>query len=216
MLLCGWSVEGGNDGECVWACRQCGRGAVWWLTTTTAGKKWLTDRHRYHGAVPLECRTFSPWNYRRRLLPRCTNPVDLENFATASRSYCPTKLVDGRACRSRLRRSTRRGWTHIVYYTSVDCNPSSPLFDLLWIYCCCAFGALTLLVGPQKEHPVCKTWVMRCWRVHLSAARYILFAYDPADGTAIPKPRHLLPHLNPDWFYLSVTGLPRLSWKKCR
>ena len=28
-----------------------------------------------------------------------------------------------------------------------------------------------------------------------------------------PKPHHILPHLNPDWFYLSGTGLPRLSWK---
>jgi len=39
-------------------------------------------------------------------------------------------------------------------------------------------------------------------------------AYEPADATAIPKHYHLLPHLNPDWFYLSVTGLPRLSWKE--
>ena len=30
----------------------------------------------------------------------------------------------------------------------------------------------------------------------------------------IPKPRHLLSPLNPGWFYLSGTGLPRLSWKK--
>jgi len=37
-----------------------------------------------------------------------------------------TKLVDGRVC---WRRSTRRGWTHIVYYTSVDRNPVTPL---LW------------------------------------------------------------------------------------
>ena len=29
-----------------------------------------------------------------------------------------------------------------------------------------------------------------------------------------PETHHLLPHLNPDWFYLSGTGLPRLSWKK--
>ena len=29
----------------------------------------------------------------------------------------------------------------------------------------------------------------------------------------IPKPNHLLPHLNPDWFYLSGTGLPRVTWK---
>jgi len=27
-----------------------------------------------------------------------------------------------------------------------------------------------------------------------------------------PKPHHILPYLNPDWFYLSGTGLPRLSW----
>jgi len=26
----------------------------------------------------------------------------------------------------------------------------------------------------------------------------------------------LLPHLNPDWFYLSGTGLPRLFWKRGR
>jgi len=41
-----------------------------------------------------------------------------------------------------------------------------------------------------------------------------LFAYGPADATAIPIPHHLLPYLNPDWFYLSGTGLPRLSWKR--
>jgi len=35
----------------------------------------------------------------------------------------------------------------------------------------------------------------------------------PADATAIPKPHRLLPHLNPDWFYLSGTGLSSLSWK---
>ena len=29
-----------------------------------------------------------------------------------------------------------------------------------------------------------------------------------------PKSHHLLPHLNPDWFYLSGTSLPRLSWKE--
>jgi len=29
----------------------------------------------------------------------------------------------------------------------------------------------------------------------------------------IPKPHRLLPHSNPDWFYLSGIGLPKLSWK---
>ena len=41
-----------------------------------------------------------------------------------------------------------------------------------------------------------------------------MFAYDPADATAIPKPHRLLPHLHPDSFYLSDTGLARLYWKR--
>ena len=32
----------------------------------------------------------------------------------------------------------------------------------------------------------------------------------------IPKPHRLLSHLNPDWFYLSGTGLPRFCWKRGR
>jgi len=53
-----------------------------------------------------------------------------------------------------------------------------------------AFSALTLLVGRQEEHPVCKNWVMRCWCGSLSEARCILFAYGPADAIAIPKPHY--------------------------
>jgi len=30
----------------------------------------------------------------------------------------------------------------------------------------------------------------------------------PADAAAVPNPRRLLHHLNPDWFYLSGTRLP--------
>ena len=77
-----------------------------------------------------------------------------------------------------------------------------------------AIIALTLLVGCQEEHQACKNWVTRCWRGYLSGVRCRLFAYCPADATAIPKPRHLLRHSNPVWFYLSGTGLPRLSWKR--
>jgi len=29
----------------------------------------------------------------------------------------------------------------------------------------------------------------------------------------LPNPDISLPHLNPDWFYFSGTGLPSLSWK---
>jgi len=71
-----------------------------------------------------------------------------------------------------------------------------------------------MLVGRQEEHPACKNRVMRCWCGFLSGARCRLFAYGPADATVSPKPQHLLPHLNPDWFYLSGTCLPRLSWER--
>ena len=38
----------------------------------------------------------------------------------------------------------------------------------------------------------------------------------PADATTFPKTPTFMPHLNPDWFYLSGTSLPRLSWKRGR
>ena len=74
--------------------------------------------------------------------------------------------------------------------------------------------ALTLLAGHQEKHPACKNCVMRCWHGHLSGARGRFFAYGSADATAIPKPHRLLPHLNPDWFYLSGTSLPKLTRKR--
>jgi len=52
--------------------------------------------------------------------------------------------------------------------------------------------ALTLLVARHEEHPACKNFcVMRCWCGYLSGARCRLFAYGPADATAIPKPHNL-------------------------
>jgi len=50
---------------------------------------------------------------------------------------------------------------------------------------------------------------------YLPGARCRLFAHGPADATAIPKTHNLLPHLNPDWFYLYGTGLPRRLLKGC-
>ena len=57
---------------------------------------------------------------------------------------------------------------------------------------------------------------MRCRCGYLSGARCRLFAYSPANATAVPKPHLLLPYVNPDCFSLSGTGLPRLSWKRGR
>ena len=36
-----------------------------------------------------------------------------------------------------------------------------------------AFSALTMLVGRQEQHPVCKNWAMRSWHGYLSGARCI-------------------------------------------
>ena len=44
----------------------------------------------------------------------------------------------------------------------------------------------------REERPACKYWVMGCWHGYLCGARYTLFAYGPADATAVPEPHHLL------------------------
>jgi len=62
-------------------------------------------------------------------------------------------------------------------------------------FCTCrnyACSALTLLVGREEEHPACRNWVMSCCCGYLSGARFRLFAYGPADASAIRKHRHLL------------------------
>jgi len=69
-------------------------------------------------------------------------------------------------------------------------------------------------VGHQEEHPSCKNWVMRCCCGYVPGSRRRLFVYGPADATASQNSDCLSPHLKPDWFYLSCTGLPSLSWKR--
>ena len=78
-----------------------------------------------------------------------------------------------------------------------------------------AFGALTLLAWHQEEHPVCKNWVMRCWCSYLSGlwSEVQIVCIWSSWCHCIPKPHHLLPRLNPDWFYLCGTCLLRLSWQ---
>ena len=106
-------------------------------------------------------------------------------------------------------------WTCIYHTVSVCLRCWVGLYLLTYLpvvlpVTCSAFGALTLLVGRQEEHPACKN----CCCGYLSGATCRLFAYGPADATAVPKPHNLLPHLNPDRFYLSGTGLPRLPLKR--
>ena len=76
-----------------------------------------------------------------------------------------------------------------------------------------AFSAFPLLVGHQDEHLACKNRLLVCCCGYLSGARCRLFVYSPADDPVVPKPSLLL-HLNPDCFYLSGFGLPRLPGKE--
>ena len=69
-----------------------------------------------------------------------------------------------------------------------------------------AFSALTLLVGWQEGHPVCKE--LSGWGAGMVFCLE-RGAYSPADATAT---HCLLLQQNPDWFYwfyLSGTGSPR-------
>jgi len=77
------------------------------------------------------------------------------------------------------------------------------------------FGALTLLVWRQDEPPARNE--IEWWGVgydYLYGARCRLFAYGPTNATAIPKPRHLLPRLNLDWFYLFWHQLTQVVLEK--
>jgi len=60
-------------------------------------------------------------------------------------------------------------------------------------------------LGVRKSIRPVKIEYMRCWCGYLSVARCRLFANGPADATAVPKPHHLLPHLNP---YFSFSEQP--------
>ena len=85
-------------------------------------------------------------------------------------------------------------------------------------YCyvwCDAFSALILLVGRQEEHLVCKNLSDEVL-VWLSAWSEVQIVYVWSRWChCIPKPRHRLPHFNPDWFYLSCTSIVPLLLRRC-
>ena len=57
-----------------------------------------------------------------------------------------------------------------------------------WLKVKVTFSALTQLVG---QHPASKNWVLRCWHGYLCGVRCRLFAYGPADATALQSPSSL-------------------------
>ena len=84
-----------------------------------------------------------------------------------------------------------------------------------------ASSALTLLVGLQQEHPVCKNCVMRCWCGYLSGARCRLFAYSlvqlmplhPKTPSSLAsfKSRLVLPF----WYRLAQVVLEKRPLNRC-
>jgi len=66
-------------------------------------------------------------------------------------------------------------------------------------------------LGVRKSmHPVKIGW----WGVGVERGEVQIVCIWSCWCHCIPKPSHLLPDLNPDWFYRSGTSLPRLSWER--
>jgi len=76
--------------------------------------------------------------------------------------------------------------------------------------CYVSCSALTLLVGRQEQHPGCKkiSDEVLVWLSVWSEVQIVCIWSLPSQTPS------LLRHLNPDWFYLALTGLPRLSGKR--
>ena len=97
-----------------------------------------------------------------------------------------------------------------VIHDDIVIDISTSIIIIIYVHVF-AFSALMLWLGILK-----RIWLenssdgVSVWsEVQIVGIWSILY-----DAIAIPKPRHLLPHLYPDWFYLSGTSLPRLSWKR--
>ena len=134
-----------------------------------------------------------------------------KQWSFPNKVFCGTYSQDGNTFLSACQGACTRSYCTYVHHMwdlpnwfAIFCRLS--LHFSIWCKCNFAFSSLKLLVRRQLEHPACKNCLLRCCCGYLSGARCRLFAYCPADATAIPKPHHLLPPLNPDWFYLSGTG----------
>jgi len=102
---------------------------------------------------------------------------------------------------------------HLWYLTVWKCVASLRQYYKLLstrTWDCSVLPSVLWVVDHQEEHPACKNWVLGCWCGYLSEARCRLSSW----FHYIPKPCHLLPHLNLDWFYLSTTGLAKLFWNR--
>ena len=71
-----------------------------------------------------------------------------------------------------------------------------------------------------EKRPLNRCWVMRCCCGYLSGVRCRLFAYGPADATAIVKPHHLFDSFKsrpvlPFWYWLTQVVLEKRPLNRC-
>ena len=143
---------------------------------------------------------------------------------------CITLCTSGLWMTSRFRimghnYTTKSTSTH-AHFSETDTGVKSAVLDLDCLvkilklllrqltFCLQCFDIL--LVWRREEHLACKklsdevlVWLSVCTEVQVVCV-WSSWCH------CIPKPHHVLPHLNPNWFYLSGTGLPRLFWKRGR
>jgi len=107
------------------------------------------------------------------------------------------------------------------------CTPRA-CYDNRHITCHFSVNITSTEIDSDKETFMTETnqlpWISRshCWRFlptfPWKANRCHLHMLEPPATNNMSSwchwPHHLMPHLNPDWFYLSGTDLPRLSWKR--
>ena len=106
--------------------------------------------------------------------------------------------------------SLRNLWacfTHLISLFAYKAAPALLLADRIYLqtYLSQYLQCFDIVVWRQDEHLACKSLSDEVL-VWLSGTRCRLFAYNPANATAIALAHHLLPHLNQDWFHLSGTG----------
>ena len=145
---------------------------------------------------------FSRWGWQVALWYFC---IFIPNLITAS-GFCWV--------------GAKKGWDSSVIFSWVGHLDGYLAYKKLlqlssyYAFSALAFNALTLLVGRQEEHPVCKKLSdgVLVWLSVWSDVQIVCIWSSWCH--CIPKPHHLLPLLNPDWFYLSGTDLPGCPGKE--
>ena len=199
-----WFVDGADVGGSRGALSQHLLSNVWFVGFTASGYQWCSNLLLSLSKARVRWVSLR-WSWCWRRL-RCVVT------ATCSRPFAPSTVSASSTTRTLSVMSAARYGNcyccrcHLSVITTTlsscsVCLLHTQLHSLLW-HC---------WLGISKSMPV----KIEQWGVGMA-----IFLERDADCLwssrchCIPKPHHLLPHLNPEWFYLSGTDLHRLSWKR--